>query len=428
MNQGLQIACGPRDDNNNRSVVAKLNGHPPHRDCFDTDRAFGRQKFREAVIRKFGLTEAAHEFLENKIVAAADMADSPDNISEEIVLTTLANVESKRPEWVWPGRIARGAASTFEGNPGDGKSTLAYAIAAVVTKGGLFPDEPPNIFRQPEDVLIMTPEDSVEYTIRGRLDAAGADVHRCHHMATIRGLDGEERMIQLGRDIAHIEKVVRARKVGMIIIDPVTAFLDDGCNYNSDSDVRKALSPILRMADSTRCSLLWIRHLNKRSGGNVLYRGGGSIAFVGLARSAFIIAPTQDNPEARVLACMKSNLAKFPPSLMFHIEDVGESSKVVWDGESEQSASELFQHENPGGGGGNGRGGKLERAKAIILEVLAGGPRGESDVMAAMEAASIGRSTYWSARKELGVQSEKLDFNGGWLLSLPATEEFGTEY
>lgn len=424
MSETIEIVCGPRDDNNNRSIVARMNGHAPHRDCFDTDGAWKRQKFRESVVQKFHLDESAHEFLENKIVAAADLADSSEQVNESPVVTTLADVESKRPDWLWPGRIPRGAASTIEGNPGEGKSTLSYAIAATVTTGGAFPDEPPGTTRPPADVLIMTPEDSCEYTIRARLDAAGADCSRVHHMATIRGMEGEERTIQIARDINHIEQVVRSRKVGLTIIDPITPFLDEGCNYNSDADVRRTMSPVLRMAEQSRCALLWIRHLNKRSGGNVLYRGGGSIAFVGLARSAFIVAPSQDDPESRVFACMKSNLAKFPPSLLFSIEDVGDSSRVVWGGATDATASDLFQHENPGGGGS-----KLEQAKSIINDVLCAGPRGESDVLAEIEKAGISSSTYWRARRAIGVMSEKVaEFQGQWLLSLPNPKDCQTDY
>jgi putative DNA primase/helicase len=42
-------------------------------------------------------------------------------------------------KWLWPGRIPLGMFSLFAGNPGVGKSTLAFSIAALVSNGGEWP-------------------------------------------------------------------------------------------------------------------------------------------------------------------------------------------------------------------------------------------------------------------------------------------------
>ena len=70
-------------------------------------------------------------------------------------------------------------------------------------------------------------------------------------------------------------------------------------------------------------------------------------------------------------------------------------------------------------------GGKLERAKEIIKEILNAGPRGCNEVLGACDEEEISERTYHTARKSLGVTSERISIGKGgtgqWLLSLPST-------
>ena len=55
--------------------------------------------------------------------------------------------------------------------------------------------------------------------------------------------------------------------------------------------VRRALSPLARVAADTRCAILLVRHLNKsRAAQLAMYRGSGSIGIVGSARIALLVA------------------------------------------------------------------------------------------------------------------------------------------
>ncbi|HEX5471881.1 MAG TPA: hypothetical protein VFW73_08340, partial [Lacipirellulaceae bacterium] len=68
---GFTIEVGPPDANGKRQVTATFE-KLRHRDKFDVDDSFKRARFREQVISKFGLDESAHEYLEAKIMAAAE--------------------------------------------------------------------------------------------------------------------------------------------------------------------------------------------------------------------------------------------------------------------------------------------------------------------------------------------------------------------
>jgi RecA-family ATPase len=48
-----------------------------------------------------------------------------------------------------------------------------------------------------------------------------------------------------------------------------------------DQDVRKALTPLAKVAQRTGCAMLLLRHLRKGKGGEPVYLGGGSIGIVG---------------------------------------------------------------------------------------------------------------------------------------------------
>jgi hypothetical protein len=64
---------------------------------------------------------------------------------------------------------------------------------------------------------------------------------------------------------------------------------------------------------------------------------------------------------------------------------------------------------------------KLEAAKALISELLGGGKEHPStELDEAAETAGITLATMKSARKALGVRAWKRDFDGAWMVCLPA--------
>src|SRR5262245_50743113 len=97
----------------------------------------------------------------------------------------------------------------------------------------------------------------------------------------------------------------------LLVVDPIMAFLDPRILAGNDQSVRQALYPLARIAETHAWAVLLVRHLNKRGGSRSLYRGGGSIAFLGACRSGWLIARDPQAPSQCVLAQVKNNLA--PP-------------------------------------------------------------------------------------------------------------------
>lgn len=79
--------------------------------------------------------------------------------------------------WAWRGFLPLGMLTILGGAPGCGKTTIALGFAAVLTRGGAWPDG--SRCTQPGDVLIWSGEDAAAVTA-ARLRAAGADMTRVH--------------------------------------------------------------------------------------------------------------------------------------------------------------------------------------------------------------------------------------------------------
>jgi len=411
----LAITCAPAEQNNRRKVVVKL-GAVMHVDRFDVDQQFVRAKWREAVVSKFSLDDDAHEYLEQKLMKVAEAADENDDRTVwQPSVVSLDDIAPQQTDWLWQDYLPAGTITVIDGDPGLGKSQLTIDLAARLSRGDAMPpaSAPDGMYSQ-KGTLILNAEDDPSRTLRPRLDAAGATMKNIHLLRHMDGFSGEQqRPVSLPLDLAVVENVVRHFNIGLCVLDPFVAYLDGKLSMNSDADVRRCLGQVAVMAERTGAAVLLVRHLNKKSGLSAIYRGGGSIGITGAARAVFMVGEDPTDPDSRILACVKCNLAPEPPSLRFHIESVGTTSRVRWGDSCEVSAADMLQ-------GGKSRGAKLNRAKEIIEEILGTGPRGSNEVLQACKMEQIGESTFHKARKALGIQAEKESLSGGWLLTLPS--------
>ena len=259
-----------------------------------------------------------------------------------LMITRMSDVMPRAVAWLWSGYLPLGKLVLLDGDPSVGKSTLAIAIAAVVSVGGRWPDGTRCSFGG--DVLILSAEDALHDTIRPRLDAAAADVHRVHAIAGI-PLDDGTLMPPTLANILELESAIRATGARLLIVDVMMAYIPRDTDSHRDQDIRLVLSRLSALAERTDCTVLLLRHLNKTTATNPLYRGGGSIGIVGAARSGLLAAVDPDDPDRRVLAVMKSNLAPVPPSLSYRLVSSGRYgvARVVWGEATDYTARALLE-------------------------------------------------------------------------------------
>jgi hypothetical protein len=348
-----------------------------------------------------------------------------EDTTDLVRLTTLADVQPERVSWLWPGRIPVGKLVTLDGDPGLGKSTLALAITATITTAGIWPDG--SVCAYPGAVLLMSAEDGLADTIRPRLDAAGADVTKVHAVDGVPiDADGTLRPPTLA-DVLALDEAITRTGARLLVIDVVMAYLPNGTDSHKDQDIRRVLSRLAALADRTGCTVLLLRHLNKTSGRDPLYRGGGSIGIVGAARAGLLVAPDPDDTDRRVLASVKSNLGPAPDSLAYRLVGEGEFgvARVQWEGATAYTASALLATSDDADDRG-----EVESWLRDYLE--AEGRANAGDVIRDGKLAGFSENQVKKARKRVGAASIRHGFGKGstviWAIgAIGATDAGHTE-
>jgi len=334
----------------------------------------------------------------------------------------MTEVVEERLQWVWRGYIPQGKVTLLDGDPGLGKSTVAYDLAARLSVGSELPDRRP-LCGEPLVCLIVSGEDDFADTIKPRLRAAGADMRRIATLALRHDERGNVIPFTIPEDTARLGKAIRATNAKFVVIDPIMAFLSESINSHNDASVRRALGSLTTLGQDTKAAILALRHLNKdQATTKAMYRGGGSIAISGAARSVLIVAPQRDNPAVKVVAQTKNNLigADEAPSLTYSIKPWNEDRdipRISWTGTSDMTADDLLRQ-------ADGRRDDYARRDAVAFwkASLAQGPKPMSEIETEAEDEGITTSTLKRAGKDMGLHKyRRRDRNGrttGWYAHL----------
>ena len=337
--------------------------------------------------------------------------DAPALVGDP-VLHNLGDVEPEEISWLWNNRIPYGKITMLDGDPGLGKSWCSYAIAASVTKGISLPGD--NRKLKPSSVLLLTAEDDPADTIRPRIDSVGGDATQVEVLSGCINSDGQERHLSLVDNLGALEKAFSRKKFSLLIIDPLNAYLGGGIDTYNDADIRTVLAPLNKLAAKYRVAVLCIRHLTKTKGGNALYRGQGSIAYIAAARMAHLVAKHPDKSNIRVIACTKVNIAKPPKSMSFEIDDLG---VFHWRGEVDIDADALIQASCV-----NVKDSTLEDAKQFLFDLLWDNPLSAKEVFVQGEDAGFSRRTLERAKKDMKITSKRNGKSWAWQLPKNANE------
>jgi hypothetical protein len=327
----------------------------------------------------------------------------------------LSTVEAERVDWLWVGFVPLGKVTVLDGDPGVGKSVLVTDLAARVTTCRPMPGE--ELATVPASrVLHLVAEDGIADTLRPRYEAAGADLDLVEAVDTVATAEGnDERLVVIPDDLARLERRVVDGGCRLVIVDVFAAFVSSDLNVYRDQDVRRATTPLSKLAERTGCSIVLVRHLNKSSDGPALYRGGGSIGIAGAARSVLLAAPHPDDDTTRVLAAVKSNLApRRGFTYTIAANDQG-TAVVVWGAETDVHPDTLVTPMT-----GEERS-ALAEACEVITTTLADGPMPSTDLENVVTKQGVSLRTYRRARKVVGVARHRTS-EGRWMSALPGQE------
>jgi RecA-family ATPase len=312
------------------------------------------------------------------------------------------------------------------GDPGLGKSQLSSDICARLTIAGSWPN---GEGKAPlGNVIILSAEDDDEDTIVPRLMAAEADLTRVHIVRAVCDENGKgQHTFNLQKDISRLEALIEeVSDVRLIVIDPISSYLGTKLDSHNNTQVRGALEPLIEMAGRLGIAIVAITHSPKGTGIKAIHSFVGSIAFVGAARSGYIVTKDPDDEEARLLLPVKQNVAPGDAKgLAFRIEgctvtgqdgEAIQTSRIVWGGYTETKADDALSAL------GNDEASEQDRAVAFLKSALNSGPAPMKEIEAWAEGEGIAQRTLRRAKRHLNVQSVKLGLQDGWAWQLSHKE------
>jgi putative DNA primase/helicase len=284
---------------------------------------------------------------------------------------------------------------------------------------------------------MVTAEDAIDTEVVPRLTAAGADLKRVFILKYIKTDKKTKRQFLLTEDLVRLErKAVEIGNIGLICIDPITAYMGGKVDSHKTTEVRSQLGPLKDFAERTNIAISAITHPPKHSSNRAIDHFIGSQAFIAAGRIGHAcFEETEEDeegnktPTGRVLFTnAKYNAYKKMPTLAFKIEStqvvrepgvVIETSGVVFDSEAvEISADEAIAAAKPKRKTSE-REDESYRIVNWLRDMLKDGPREQTEIVKQGSALGYSRSQLRTAREKLHIDPKKKDFTGPWMWDLP---------
>ncbi len=218
--------------------------------------------------------------------------------------------------------------------------------------------------------------------------------------------DEETFSIEDDESLEKVEKAMRKLKPTLVVFDTLNSYMGGADTYKA-SEVTQTFKKFRQMAVKYNASVLVLRHLTKSTKEKALYRGQGSIAFAGLARVVITVGTYPEDPDWRIFAITKINVARPPKAMTFSIQSLPDTlkvldrSKFVWGDFVDMSADEIVSTEPIK------KGEKTDEIEMFIYQLLSDGEKSHSEVLRAAKSRNVALPKLMRLADTLGIIRDK---------------------
>jgi hypothetical protein len=319
----------------------------------------------------------------------------------------LADLQPEPVEWLWQNRLANGTLAMLSGDPGSGKTWVALAIAAALTRGR---DPFTGEKLKPATVLYASAEHPAAQVIQPRFAGLHGDPAR---LVILRRAVSASSMSSPDSVLGDLEQALHKTHAHLVILDPWDALWE--IDRDRPSQTRPLLDRLARLAGLHCCCILLIRHLAKLTAGKPAHRGRASMECSAALRTEFLVGSSPDAPAQTALLHVKSNLGPLGPPLDYRI---GEDGNFHWTGLSNLTPEDLLAPRPTGAGLP-----KRKFAAQWLRDCLQPGSQTQGSIEIAAERDGVCIATLRRAKFDIGVRSSKDGKSGVWSWTLPPSED-----
>lgn len=355
-----------------------------------------------------------------RIVHAAEGKDLSDHIaagytSDDLVavgekvgrrrvkLVKAGSVKTEKVDWLIPEWIPANMLTLLAGREGIGKSTIACSWVAEFSRAGM-------------KCAYLNSEDSRSFTVKPRLQAAGANLDNVFFI-DVETETGAEGHLRLPQDTDLLFRELSDQGVKFVILDAAKSSMDPKLDGYKDDHVRQFLEPLAAGADKYGVTIVGLAHFGKKEGSDTGRLLLGSIAWSQIARS--VLAAAIDNDGRLIVTNTKANLARGIVSREASIVsqlvklddgDLTELGVIEWGEFTDTPATEFLEARES-----NDAQDERSEIEAVVFDYLesCGGSAPAGDVLKVTRAAGLNDNAVKKARKKIGVKTERRGFGKG---------------
>ncbi len=198
-----------------------------------------------------------------------------------------------------------------------GKTSIWCSLVASITSGKqtfLLGNEIP-FNNDPENVIVFSAEDSWTYVLRARLEANGADLDRVGFISP-----EDERFVDLNFDGDLLKGIIEENRPGVIVFDPLQAFVPANLRMGDRNAMRKCFSPLIGYGEQYKLTSIIIAHANKQSGVWGRKRIADSSDIWDASRSVLMTGLTSEK-DVRYISQEKSNYGRLSDTVLFSLDE-----------------------------------------------------------------------------------------------------------